>query len=51
MGGRKQLIGVFCTPALGRVTGFTDLLEISGPAAVKTLAGVAVIGQLEHVTP
>ena len=30
--------------------GFADVLVISGPVVVKTLAGQPVIGQREHVT-
>ena len=48
---RKQLIAVLSSTATDRVPGFADVLVIGGTAAMKTLAGEAVIGQLEHVTP
>ena len=43
------LIQVLCSTARGRVTGFANVLGISGPIGVETRAGTPVIGQREHV--
>ena len=51
MGARKQLIVVLSSTAAGRVPGFANVFVIGGPAAMRTLVGEAVIGQLEHMTP
>ena len=42
---------LLCSTAEGQVTGFANVLDIGGPMVMKTLAGEAVIGQSEHVTP